>query len=75
LYFLSLRKIQLFGFRIDGHPRQLNFLIDEHETIGADGKEAHGPNAVISMVDWSLQTYGQNKPNFSIHSDNCPGNA
>ena len=32
------------------------------------------PNAVLSMLDWALQTYGNNKPQFSIHADNCPGN-
>ncbi|XP_053379714.1 uncharacterized protein LOC123532084 [Mercenaria mercenaria] len=73
LFFLTLRKVQLFGFRIDGIPRQLNFLIDEDQTIGSDGKDTHGPNAVLSMLDWALQTYGSNKPRFSIHSDNCPG--
>ncbi len=37
VYFATLRKVQLFGFRIDGLPKQLNFLVDEDETIGRDG--------------------------------------
>ena len=32
-YFIQPRKIQIFGFRVDG-DKQYNFLIDENETIG-----------------------------------------
>ena len=46
LLFASLRKVQLFGFRIDGIPKQLNFLMDENESIGKDGPSIQGPNAV-----------------------------
>ena len=35
--FTTLRKIQIFGFNIDGIPEQLNFLLDENITIGKDG--------------------------------------
>ena len=49
LYFISGRKVQIFGFRIDhGMPKQLNFLIDEAETIGSDGSSTHGPNNYIN---------------------------
>ena len=34
LYFLSGRKVQLFGVRVDGISRQANYLIDEDQTIG-----------------------------------------
>lgn len=34
LYFLVPRKVQLFGVRVDGIPRQYNYLVDENETIG-----------------------------------------
>ncbi|XP_060600079.1 uncharacterized protein LOC132753609 isoform X1 [Ruditapes philippinarum] len=73
LYFLTLRKIQIFGVRLDGMPHQLNFLIDEDQTIGPDGKGTHGPDAVLSMVDWTLQNHANQTPALSIHSDNCPG--
>lgn len=49
LYFLTLRKVQNFRFRISG-GNQLNFLLDESETLGYDGKNTHGPNAVLSMI-------------------------
>jgi hypothetical protein len=35
--------------------QQFNFLNDEGQTIGPDGKGANGPDAVLSMVDWTLQ--------------------
>lgn len=73
LYFLSLRKIHIFGFRIDGEPRQLNFMIDENETMAQDGCDAKGPNAVISMIDWAIENYGGKPASFGIHADNCPG--
>jgi hypothetical protein len=73
LYFLTLRKIQIFGVRIDGIPRQLNCLIDEDQTLGKDGKNTHGPDAVISMLNWALEAYGRDSSACSIHADNCPG--
>ena len=74
MYFASLRKIQIFGFRIDGIPEQLNFLVDENETIEKNGTLTHGPNWVISMIDWALQTHGVGELSCAIHADNCPGN-
>jgi len=73
VYFTSLRIIQIFGFRIDGTPKQVNFLIDEDETMGTDGSKAHGPDAVISMVDWAMDTYCDGETSCGIHCDNCPG--
>ncbi|KAH3812649.1 hypothetical protein DPMN_141086 [Dreissena polymorpha] len=73
IYFMSLRKVQIFGVRIDGLPKQLNFLIDESETMGIDGTQTHGPNAVISMLDMVLDTHGRGESTCSIHADNCPG--
>lgn len=34
LYFTTPRKIHLFGVRLDGLSMQLNYMIDEDETIG-----------------------------------------
>ncbi|KAH3692074.1 hypothetical protein DPMN_194952 [Dreissena polymorpha] len=73
MHFMSLRKVQTFGVRIDGLHKQLNFLIDESETMGIDGTQTHGPNAVISMLDMVLDTYGHGELTCSIHADNCPG--
>ncbi|KAJ8310148.1 hypothetical protein KUTeg_012013 [Tegillarca granosa] len=75
VYFITQRKVQIFGFRKDGIPKQLNFLIDEHDTIGKDGTQTSGPNAVISMIDWSLESDAKTgtKFCFAIYAENCPG--
>ena len=72
VYFASLRKVQILGFRIDNVPLQLNFLVDENETIGKDGSNSHGPNAVISMVDWALESHNRGETVCVLHADNCP---
>lgn len=33
-YFAQLRRIQVFGVRIDSVSKQLNFIVDENQTIG-----------------------------------------
>ena len=73
VYFTTPRKIQIFGFRIDGIPKQLNFLIDENETIGRDGTQTSGPNSIISMIDWALEKYRGTERKCTFHADNCPG--
>lgn len=71
-YVLTLRKVQIFGFRISG-GNQLYFLMDESETLGQDGKNTHGPIAVLSMIDCALESRCQPSQSFTIHADNCPG--
>ncbi|KAH3834846.1 hypothetical protein DPMN_108179 [Dreissena polymorpha] len=72
LYFLSLLKVMLFGFRVSGGS-QINFVYDELQTIGEDGKQSQGPNAVIAMINWALKQHCPLASSFSIHADNCPG--
>lgn len=73
LYFMSPRKIQIFGVRLDGIPVQLNYLIDEHQSIGPDGTHTHGPNTVISLLDHTLTKYSLGEKICKLHSDNCGG--
>ena len=73
LYFMSPRKVQIFGVRLDGIPLQLNYLIDEHQSIGPDGANTHVPNSVISMLDHTLTQYGLGEKICKLHSDNCGG--
>ena len=73
LYFLASRKIQIFGVAIEGERRQLNFLIDEHETIGPDGTKCHGPNSVISMLHAVLSQHSSGERAAKLHADNCSG--
>ena len=73
LYFRVPRRIQIFGIANEAKPVQRNYLIDENETIGADGSKAHGPNAVVSMLHFHLQTYAPASPILGLHADNCCG--
>lgn len=73
LYFKTLRKVHIFGVRSDGELKQLNFLINENETIGPDGTKVHGPDSVISMLDWALQNHNSDETSCTIHADNCCG--
>ena len=51
VYFKCERKIHIFGVcNPQGLPKQVNYLIDESQTIGQNAKQAHGPNSVISML-------------------------
>ena len=55
--FTTVRKLKIFGFRIDGIPEQLNFLFDGNKTIGKDVTMTHCLNSVLPMIDWTMQTY------------------
>ena len=52
----------------------LTFLKDENGSIGKNGTMTHGPNPILSMIDWALQTRGAGELSCAIHADNCPGN-
>ena len=52
---------------------QINYLLDEDQTFGEDGKGSHGPNTVISLLDHALGKYGLGEKNAKMHSDNCCG--
>ncbi|KAH3823099.1 hypothetical protein DPMN_124897, partial [Dreissena polymorpha] len=54
----------------DGQRKQINFLVDEDQTIGQDGSQAHGPDSVISMLDWVMSNYETENDVCSIHADN-----
>lgn len=59
--------------RDDGLPRQYNFVMDEAQTLGQDGKSVHGPDAVISMVDYALTMYSHGEKSVTLHADNASG--
>ena len=42
-------KLKIFGFRIDGIPKQLNFLFDGNKTIGEDVTMTHYLNSVLPI--------------------------
>ena len=66
-YFLTARKCQLFGVTCEPTGVQMNYLIDESETIGK------GANATISLLHHFLEVHGLKEANLLLHADNCVG--
>ena len=73
VYFKTARKVHLFGVCNEGIPKQVNYLIDESQTIGHNGKMAHGPNSVISMLHHYFAKHGLGEKSCVVHADNCAG--
>jgi hypothetical protein len=57
----------------EGLPKQVNYLLDETETIRKKGKMTHGPNSVISMLHHYFATHGLGEKSCVLHADNCSG--
>ena len=73
LYFKTPRKVQVFGVRCEGNPKQVNYLLDETDTIGMDGKKCQIPNTVVSPLYHYFSTYSLQERECFIHCDNCAG--
>ena len=67
LYFKTPRKCGIFGVCDEGTNTQLNFLIDEAESIGK------GANSIVSMVHHYLKHYSHGEDIICLHADNCVG--
>ena len=73
MYYKVPRKIQIFGVNNEAVPRQVNYLLDENDTIGADGKHCHGPNTVASLLHHFFEVHGLGELECYLHADNCGG--
>lgn len=73
LYLKTPCKIQIFGICCDSTKKQHNYLIDENESIGANGAKTHGPNSVLSMLHHYFETHGLHEAKCHLHCDNCVG--
>ena len=73
IYFKVCRKIQVFGICCDSNRKQVNYLIDEDNSIGVNGTNTHGPNSVISMLDHYFTKHALQESNCHLHCDNCVG--
>ena len=73
IYFKVCRKIQVLGICCDSNRKQVNYLIDEDNSIGVNGINTHGPNSVISMLDHYFTKHALQESNCHLHCDNCVG--
>ncbi|ELT88897.1 hypothetical protein CAPTEDRAFT_206332 [Capitella teleta] len=67
MYFLTPRKLGLFGVCCEGIPKQVNFLVDEAHCT------SKGSNAVCSFLHFFLENYGLGETDVHLHCDNCSG--
>ena len=70
---MLIKAIQIFGIACEPKPQQVNYLTDEHQTIGKDSSKSHGPNSVLSMLHHHLENYGSENLHLGLHADNCCG--
>ena len=73
IYFKTPRKVMLFGVNSEGLPKQVNYLIDEAETIGVNGTKSHGANTVVSLLHHFFAYHGHGEKECWLHADNCAG--
>ena len=73
IYFKVHFRVQLFGICNEAMRSQHNYIFHEGQSIGADGAKAHGPNAVVSMLDHYLGRNCATQKKLLLHADNCVG--
>ena len=66
-YFKTARKCEIFGICCEGSRIQVNYLIDEGESIGK------GANSIISYLHHYLDVYGVGEQHLELQADNCVG--
>ena len=67
------RKVQLFGICCDSNNTQVNYLVDESETIRQNDTNSHGANSVVSMLEDYFSTHSFKESVCCCHADNCVG--
>lgn len=67
LFFLTPRKVGIFGVCCEGLPQQINYLIDEGAAT------SKGSNAVLSYLHHFFSHYGLGESDATMHCDNCAG--
>ena len=67
MYFLCPRKCGIYGVNCEGTSQQVNYLIDEGQTV------SKGSNSVISFLDDLFLHYGLGETHVQLHCDNAAG--
>ena len=67
IYFKTPRRAQLFGVCCEGNFSQINYLIDEADSLGKSA------NTVISLLDHYFLNYGLGETSAYFTADNCVG--
>ena len=67
IYYLSPRKVHLFGIQDEAVREQINYVLDEDEIIGK------GPNGTLSMVFDGIKRLNKGEKHLKITCDNAGG--
>jgi len=67
IYYLSPRKVHLFGIQDEAVREQINYVLDEDEIIGK------GPNGTLSLVFDGIKKLNKGEKQLKITCDNAGG--
>ena len=67
LFFRTPRKCGIFGVCCESVSSQVNYLIDEADSVGK------GANVIISLVHNYLEIHGMKEKHLMLHAHNCVG--
>ena len=70
LYFKVPRRIQNFRIAAEAVPIPVNYLFDEHQSIGADDSKFHESKAVVSMLHHHQEHDSRQSRSLGLHADN-----
>ena len=67
VYYLSARKVHLFGIQDEAVQEQINYVLDENELLGK------GPNGTLSLVFNGIKQLNRGEKHLKITCDNVGG--
>src|SRR5215469_14576124 len=67
MYYLSARKVHLFGIQDEAVREQINYVLDENELLGK------GPNGTLSLVFDGIKQLNKGEKHLRITCDNAGG--
>jgi hypothetical protein len=67
VYYLSARKVHLFGIQDEAVREQINYVLDENELLGK------GPNSTLSLVFDGIKLLNKGEKHLKITCDNAGG--
>jgi len=67
MYFLSPRKVHLFGIQDEAIKTQINYVLDESEVINK------GPNGTLSLVFDAIKKFDKGEKHLKLTCDNAVG--
>jgi hypothetical protein len=67
VYYLSARKVHLFGIQDEAVREQINYVLDENELLGK------GPNGTLSLVFDGIKQLNKGEKHLKVTCDNAGG--